>query len=90
MPRGGAPALRKAEKPRLERPARHAGEDERLLELHDGVVAVREFQRAKLVASQRVSRPQRLKLLSEGCTGRLPGVSALRRCVALALAVGVT
>jgi len=61
MPRAAAPALRKAKKPRLEHPARHAGDD-RLLELHAAVVAMLEFQRAKFDVRERRSRANKHRL----------------------------
>ncbi|HEX3252002.1 MAG TPA: hypothetical protein VHS05_21375 [Pyrinomonadaceae bacterium] len=57
-PRAAAPAVRKAEKPRLERPARHAVVDDRSLEVLVAVVAVLDFRRVKLVARQHASRLQ--------------------------------
>jgi len=56
MPRAGAPAVRKAEKPRHERAARHAGEDERSLAAHDAVVAVRDYQHVKFDVRELRSR----------------------------------
>jgi hypothetical protein len=53
MPRAGAPALRKAEKPRRERAARHAGEDAKWLAVHAAVVVVLAYQRAKCDGRER-------------------------------------
>ena len=73
MPRAGAPAVRKAEMPRLEHPARHAGEDDRLLELHAADVAEIDIRRVKCDVRERrshVSRRRRSKPLSADYTGR--------------------